>query len=317
MFGTTPPQTVASRVDRAGRRAPTRAGHGPAITTGTVRPVGVADRIARASASLTPAERRVAEVVLARPQLVGFGTVAELAEQSDAGAATVVRLAGKLGFEGFTGLQDAIQVELAHQLRPAAERIREPAASDAIGRHMEWESANVGQTLGAVDDLSLAAIVDRLATSRQVLVVSGDASCGVAMQCTIDLAALRDGVTLLAGNEVAVHRVIGQSSPVDAVVAVDLRRYDRWVIAATAAARERGAWVLAITDSHLSPLAGLADRTMTVSAAGGGPFDSHVGTLALVNLLVAGTADRLRAEAAERLARAEAAWRAVGALRDE
>ena len=35
----------------------------------------VQSRIARASSTLTPAERRVAEVVLARPQLVAFGTV--------------------------------------------------------------------------------------------------------------------------------------------------------------------------------------------------------------------------------------------------
>ena len=55
-----------------------------------------------AGSQLTAAERRVAQVVLARPQLVGFGTVADLAEAASAGAATVVRLAAKLGFDGFT-----------------------------------------------------------------------------------------------------------------------------------------------------------------------------------------------------------------------
>jgi DNA-binding MurR/RpiR family transcriptional regulator len=55
--------------------------------------VEVEERIGRASATLTPAERRVAEVVLERPQLVAFGTVAELAEAAGSGAATVVRQA--------------------------------------------------------------------------------------------------------------------------------------------------------------------------------------------------------------------------------
>ena len=54
---------------------------------------------------------------------------------------------------------------------------------------------------------------------------------------------------------------------------------------------------MAITDSLLSPLASIADRTLVIAAAGAGPFDSHVGTLSLCNLLVAGTADRLRAVA--------------------
>jgi len=84
----------------------------------------VADRIGSQGAALTTAERRVAEVVLARPQLVAFGTVADLASAAGSGAATVVRLSTKLGYDGFTALQAAVQAELAAQLRPAAERIR-------------------------------------------------------------------------------------------------------------------------------------------------------------------------------------------------
>ena len=84
----------------------------------------VAERITESGTNLTPAERRVADVVLQRPQLVAFGTVAELASEAGSGAATVVRLAAKLGFDGFTSLQDAVQAELAHRLRPPALRHR-------------------------------------------------------------------------------------------------------------------------------------------------------------------------------------------------
>ena len=65
----------------------------------------VAERIRRNGDSLTAAERRVAEAVLAAPQAVGFGTVADLARAADVGAASVVRLAAKLGFAGYTDLQ--------------------------------------------------------------------------------------------------------------------------------------------------------------------------------------------------------------------
>ncbi len=277
----------------------------------------VAERIGRASASLTPAERRVAEVVLEQPQLVAFGTVADLAEAAGSGAATVVRLAGKLGFDGFTGLQASVQHALAGQLRPAAERIREPAATDAIGRHLQLEIDNVATTLRALDGEVLADVVARLAAHEaRVFILSGDASLGVAQQLVADLHALRDDVTLLEGNDVAVRRMVAQLRPSDVVMTIDLRRYDRWVVEAAREAQTRGAWCVALTDSLLSPLAGLAERTLTVAAAGGGPFDSHVGTLALINVVVAGVADRLRREATERLDRAEAAWQASGALTD-
>ena len=279
--------------------------------------VEVAERIGRANTSLTPAERRVAEVVLERPQLVAFGTVAELAEAAASGAATVVRLAGKLGYDGFTGLQASVQHSLAGQLRPAAERIREPAATDAIGRHLQLELDNVTTTLRALEADALADVVAHLAAhGARVFVLSGDASLGVAHQLTADLHALRDDVELLDGNDVAVRRSVAQLRRSDVLVLVDLRRYDRWVIDAARAANNRGVWCVAITASLLAPLAAIAERTLTVAAAGGGPFDSHVGTLALMNVLVAGVADRLRSEATQRLDRAEAAWQVGNALMD-
>jgi len=272
-------------------------------------------RIGRASASLTPAERRVAEVVLAQPQLVAFGTVADLAEAAGSGAATVVRLATKLAYDGFTGLQAAVQGALAAQLRPAAERIREPAAG-SVARHLDLEVANVTTTLGAADPNAIADTVGHIAAAPKVLVLSGDASTGVARQMVGELQALRDGVALLDGNEVAVRRTVAQSGSGDVLLVIDLRRYDQWVVDVTEAARRDGMWCAAITDSVLAPLAAFADHTFTMSAAGGGPFDSHVGTLALCSGLVAGVAIRLREVAAERLDRAEAAWRATGSLTD-
>ena len=277
----------------------------------------VAGRIAEAGTSLTTAERRVAEIVLSRPELVAFGTVAELAEAAHAGAATVVRLAAKLDFDGFTALQGAVQNELSNQLRPAAVRIREARGGVAVQRHLQRELDNVQSTLLAIDEQATADAVRHLcALSHSVLVVSGDASTGVSLQFVGDLGALRPGVELLSGNEVAVSRRLSQIVDGDAVVAIDLRRYDRWVVRTAREAKRRGAWLLALTDSALSPLAGIADVSIVLSAGGVGPFDSHVGTLALLNVLVAGASDELRDIATERLDRAESAWSADSQLID-
>jgi DNA-binding MurR/RpiR family transcriptional regulator len=67
----------------------------------------------------------------------------------------------------------------------------------------------------------------------------------------------------------------------------------------------------------LSPLARSADRSFVVEAAAAGPFDSHVGTLALLDLLVAEVATALRSTATERLDRLEAAWQRGDALTDD
>jgi DNA-binding MurR/RpiR family transcriptional regulator len=272
----------------------------------------VADRIGSQGASLTTAERRVAEVVLARPQLVAFGTVAELATASGSGSATVVRLSTKLGYDGFTALQAAVQAELAAQLRPAAERIREPAGADLAIRHQQLEVANVHASLGAVSADTLDAVVDHLADREaRIFVLSGDASRGVALQFVGDLGSLRDDVMLIDGNPIAVRRQAALLRAGDVLVALDLRRYERWVVDVAQTARAAGVWSVALTDSVLSPLAQTADATVVLAAAGSGPFDSHTGTLAVFDLFVSAVADRLRAHATERLDRLEAVWREV------
>ncbi len=221
-------------------------------------PVEVADRIGRTSASLTKAERRVAEVVLANPQLVAFGTVAELAEGAGSGAATVVRLATKLGFVGFSALQASVQQDLASQLRPAAERIRDPAVHDSLHRHLQIELGNVQTTLGAIDQVALADVVDHLADpARRVYVLSGDASKGVAAQFVGDLEALRANVTAVEGNDVAVRRTVALMEENDVLVTVDLRRYDRWLVDVARTAAKAGVFPDALTGhGGQVPLAG-------------------------------------------------------------
>ena len=221
--------------------------------------VDVAGRITECGPSLTPAERRVADVVLQRPQLVAFGTVAELAAEAGAGAATVVRLAAKLRYDGFTELQSAVQAELAHRLRPAAERIRQPVPLDVIGRTMATELDNVQSTLEGVDREAFAHAVHALAAAgNEVAVLSGEASLGIARHVVGELGLLRGGVSLLGGTEVAVVRSVALLDRGDACLVLDLRRYDRWLLEAARQAGERGVTLIALTDtrsrpSHCSP----------------------------------------------------------------
>jgi DNA-binding MurR/RpiR family transcriptional regulator len=85
----------------------------------------VAQVVAQQREKLSPAERRVGDLVLSQPECVAFGTVAEVARRAGTSGATVVRLADRLGFDGYRGLQAMVQADLAALLRPAAERIRE------------------------------------------------------------------------------------------------------------------------------------------------------------------------------------------------
>lgn len=267
---------------------------------------------------LSPAERQVAEVVLRDPEAVAFGTVARVAESAGTSGASVVRLATRLGFPGFSSLQAAVQAAIGQQLRPAVERIRAEQGSDVVTRTLRAELDNVQRTLSGVDpqafDVAVRLLADR---RRRVVVVAGDAETGVGAMFATALSLVRDGVVQASGSDVAVARQMAACGADTVVVAIDLRRYERWVVEHVARAVSAGATAVAVTDSLLSPLAAQAAVAFTVSAEGAGVFDSHVGTLALTNALVTGTAARLRRTATDRLDAVEAAWRAAGALLDD
>src|SRR5262249_52338372 len=155
-----------------------------------------------------------------------------------------------------------VQAELARRLRPATERIREQTPGDPLLRSITTELDNLHATLDGIDRDDYTDAVERLANVKaRVFVLAGDASRGVGQQFADELAMLRDDVTLLAGTEVGVARLLSRGRHGDTVVVIDHRRYERWVLNVTQRAKADGAWVLAITDSALSPLADLADRT--------------------------------------------------------
>lgn len=274
-------------------------------------------RIEAQAAALPPAERRVAEIVLADPSSAAFATVAELGRRAGTSGATVVRLAGRLGYGGWVDLQTEARAHLDRRLRPATERIREHGVGDVLAATAAREADNVVRTLEAVVQADFERAVRLLADGRRaVRVLAGASQDGVASLLADALDLLRPGVLRVGGSTVEVTRALAHTRSGDLLVAIDLQRYERWVLEAAAETTSAGGLVLALTDSRLSPLARSAEVAFVVAAEGAGPFDSHVGTLALANALVTGVAKRLRRPATDRLDRVEAAWQHAGALTD-
>ncbi|HEY3811365.1 MAG TPA: MurR/RpiR family transcriptional regulator [Acidimicrobiales bacterium] len=277
--------------------------------------MGVVERIMEHAERLTSTERKIAEVLAGEPQTIAFGTVAQVAQRAGTSGPSVVRLAVKLGYEGFVGLQADVQSELARQLGPARDRIRQRPPTDFLARVQAAEQDNVLRTLHGISTAALDRSIARLADRHhQVWVLPAEMTAPIGMVLASQLGQLRDGVTLLEGSEVAMSRALAGLEPRDTLIPIDIRRYERSLVGLTRWAAERGAAVLAVTDSPLSPLVAGAAETFFISAQGVGPFDSVTGGIALANVLIAGVAARLRQTAPARLDAIEAAWSAMEAL---
>src|SRR5262249_5053017 len=103
-----------------------------------VTPAGVtvAERLQLRIADLTPAERKVARVLLAQYPVRGLEPIAKLAAQAGVSAPTVVRLVSKLGFDSYHGFQQSLKSEGAVRLSSplSMHPERSGAQADALDR---------------------------------------------------------------------------------------------------------------------------------------------------------------------------------------
>ena len=266
------------------------------------------ERIADVGDRLTPTERRISALLLEDATLLAFGTVSDLAKRTGASRPSIVRFATKLGFEGFTDLQNWIREDLAHRLSSPSQRIRQREGEAAPVR-VTIEQA-VRQTLDTLDERRLEALAAPIVRAKGVWVISGETSMAGAVVLHSGLSMVRGRVHLV--HEQSAARQLCGAEAGDAAVVYDFARYRRSSVIAARALAKRGVEIVAITDSPLSPLASLTGTWCRLHIPAVGPFDSSVPAVLASELLTARVVKMLGKNALTRIDRLEDLWQEMG-----
>ena len=264
--------------------------------------------IAPVSERLTPTERRISAMLLQDPTLLAFGTVSDLADRVGTSRPSIVRFAGKLGFDGYTDLQNWIRDDLTQQLSSPSHRIRQgDGASSAMRNSIE---AAVRQTFDALNDRKLDSLAKVITPARNVWVLSGETSMAGAIALHSGLSMVRPDVHLV--EEHSTGRELSSAEPGDTAVVYDFARYRRNSITSARALSKLGVTIVAITDGPLSPLAGLTKHWCELKIPASGPFDSSVPAVLASELLVARVVKHLGKKAHARIDKLETLWQETG-----
>jgi DNA-binding MurR/RpiR family transcriptional regulator len=268
------------------------------------RETSTLDLVAAVSSELTPTERRIAEAVLAEPTLLAFGTVSDLADRVGTSRPSIVRFANKLGFEGYTLLQQHVRSDLSHQLSRPSERIRRDDKSTPPVRHVI--NGAISSVLDALEGGQIAELAEPVANAEMVWILSGETSQAGAHALHSGLSMVRPGVRALEEHSFGTD--LSDAGRQDVAVVFDFFRYRRQVVTAARAFANAGVSIVAFTDSPLSPIAELADRWCQIEVPAIGPFDSSAPVVFMCELLVARVAQQLQDDATNRIDRIEALW---------
>lgn len=269
--------------------------------------MSIPDLIASVSGRLTPTERRIAAAVLEEPTLLAFGTVSDLAARVGTSRPSIVRFATKLGFGGYTHLQEEVREGLSAQLSRPTHRIRQQEAQLAPAR-TALESA-LATVFEALEGARLEELARPIIRAQSVWILSGETSRAGGHALRSGLSMIRPAVYLV--EEHSSGRDLCSAGPGDVAVVFDFSRYRRHTITAARTLASHGVDIVAVTDGPLSPLAELTETWCEVQVPAVGPFDSSVPAVAVAELLVAHIASELRDDARARIDRTEALWEAT------
>lgn len=241
--------------------------HNAAPTDAAFAESEVGSRLVALLHGSSPANRAIADYCLRNPVRVSSSSIEELSAAVAVSTATLSRFARAAGFKGYSELRGAVAGTMQDLLQPV-EKLR-----DALDRQggatpvTEGLEATLSDIRAAVEGLSaeaLDAVVKRLAAAPTVYVMGFGLSAHAAGLLSLGLQPFCSSlinVVEFGGTEVAAGRLMNVG-PGDALIVISVPRYARPAVQLAAYARDRGAGVIAITDSPASPLAPFADHLL-------------------------------------------------------
>src|SRR5438270_12055536 len=264
---------------------------------------GVAEVVRQRLDSLSPAERRLARVLLASYPIAGLESVARFADRARVTPPTVTRCISKLGFGGYPELQESLRHEVQARLSSPLARYRdEPKRDSAVSHALDVSTHNLKATLDLLSDRDVKEAVGLLADVRhRVMVLGGRVRAPLARYLAGQLHLLRPGIGLVDSDRSAPAQQLIDMRKTDVLVIFDYRRYQPDTIECARVAAGRGCDVILFTDPWLSPASAFARQVLVTSVETVGPFDSLVGATAVIEALVAAVLANLGSRAESRM----------------
>jgi len=251
--------------------------------------------------------QQIARYVLDEPNELALETLAVIAERTGVQPSAIVRFAKSFGFDGASQMQRLFRDGLlsGHAALGYSERVRNfSRAVDRSGAGLLSEfvegNTNALQNLPqTVSDADLTAAVRLVDTAETVYVVGFRRAFPISSYLAYSLQQAGKRTVFVDGVAGLARQQVQSLTPKDLLIAVSYHPYAEETVHAVETAASRGAPVLSISDSLVSPIAKPATVTLQVRESEIRAFRSLSASMCLAQALVIGFAfEASRKEAA-------------------
>lgn len=258
----------------------------------TLQKDALRERIITRFNDMSPQLRQAARYILEHPQETALVSMRELSRHAGVQPSTMTRLAKFLGFQGYDDIRahhaEAIRLGTDGLTARAARRGSDSDAIEGKGLARQMLQGVAAQIARLCEDDSLErlkAVADRLAGARRVYVLGLRSCHSVAWHFHYVMSLLGDRTVHLDGPAGTGDDGLIRAGAQDVLLVISISPYALHSLELAQFAREKGLGVLAITDSEVSPLAGISDHVIICSTDSQSFFHTLTPALAVSEVL--------------------------------
>ena len=261
-------------------------------------------------------QRLIARFILESYDKAAFMTASKLGKTVNVSESTVVRFAAELGYDGYPSMQKALQEMIRNKLT-SIQRIE--VANDRIGNQdilsmvMQSDIEKIRMTLEETDRASFRQAVDAILSAHRIYILGVRSAAALADFLGFYFNLIFDNIVLVHTTSASeIFEQLLRVGPEDVVIGISFPSYSIRTVKAMRFAKDRGANVIALTDSEASPLAEAATETLLAKSDMASFVDSLVAPLSLVNALIVAVGRRRNEDVEQIFADLEQIWSEYG-----
>lgn len=266
--------------------------------------------------SFSKGQKRIAGYILSDYDKAAFMTAGKLGALVHVSESTVVRFAAMLGYSGYPAMQKALQ-EMVRSKLTSIQRIQASNdklfSSDVVTSVLQQDMNKIRVAVEEVDRAVFSAVVDKLMAAKHIYILGVRSSSFLAGYLHFYLHLIFDNVSLVTSNSAGdILESTLRIGPGDLLVGISFPRYSQSTVKGVRFAHDRGADVVAITDSAMSPLYPMASAALLARSEMISFVDSLVAPFSLLNALIVAAGHRKDADIAQIFNRLEGIWDEYG-----
>ena len=270
------------------------------------------NHIQKKFSELSKSQKLIAQYIIENYDKAAFMTASKLADKVGVSESTVVRFADALGLDGYPqlrkGLEDIIKLKLTTVQR--VELAGEYSDGGSILKKvLEIDMNNIRATLENIDHDIFQQVVNEICGAKKIYIVGLRSSMSLADYFGFYLNLILDNVKIVHHGISNIFDQVFRVSKTDVVIGIGFPRYSLQTVDALSYVKEQGVTIVGITDSLSSPIASLADYTLTAKSDMMSFVDSLAAPLSLINALIVAIGMFEKEEITEHLNVLEDIWK--------